>query len=128
MKGPNYSHSSINVVFDIRRFDTNMESGQASMSIVSPAFLAHQSCRGKVHRLHTDLSGAHDNSALRITIRVRGLIAFIALVVSANAIRVLFLRQKCPASFRVHDVEQTNRTCDRPMTRSNPDAMEPLGP
>ena len=40
----------INVVFDIRRFYTNMESGQAAMSIVSPAFLSHQSFRGKVHR------------------------------------------------------------------------------
>ena len=65
--GPNSSQSSMNVVFDIRRFDTNMASGQAPMSIVSPAFLAHQLFRGKVH---TDLSGAHDNRALRITIRV----------------------------------------------------------
>ena len=32
------------------------------------------------------------------------------------------LRQKCPASFRVH-VEQTNRTCDRPMTRSDTDDL-----
>ena len=67
MKGPNSSHSSINVVFDIRIFATNMESGQAPMSIVSPAFLAYDSFRGKVH---ADLSGAHDNSALRITTRV----------------------------------------------------------
>ena len=59
MKGPNSSHSSINGVFDIRRFDTNMESGQVPMSIVSPAFLAHQSFRGKVH---TDPSGVHDNN------------------------------------------------------------------
>ena len=65
--GPNSSQSSMNVVFDIRRFDTNMASGQAPMSIVSPAFLAHQLFRGKVH---TGLSGAHDNRALRITIRV----------------------------------------------------------
>ena len=40
------------------------------------------------------------------------------MAVSANAIRVSFLRQECPASYRAH-VEQTNRTCDRPMTRSN---------
>ena len=123
MKGPNYSHSSINVVFDIRRFDTNMESGQASMLIVSPAFLAHQSFRGKVHRLHTDLSGAYDNSALRITIRVNRF--HCAGCIGERDSRVVSAT-KCPASFRVHDVEQTNRSCDRPMTRSNPDAMEPL--
>ena len=41
--------------------------------------------------------------------------------VSANAIRLSFLRQECPASFRAH-VQQTNRTCDRPMLRSNTDA------
>ena len=83
------------------RFDTNMASGQAPMSIVSPAFLAHQSFRGKVH---TDLSGEHDNHSLSITVRIY---FFFTLVVSAHAIRVSFLRQKCPASFLV----QTNRTC-----------------
>ena len=34
MKGPNSSHSSINGVFDIRRFDTNMESGQVGEATV----------------------------------------------------------------------------------------------
>ena len=120
MKGHNYSHSSINVVFDIRRFDTNMESGRAPMSIVSPAFLAHQSFRGKVHRLHTDLSGAHDNSAPRITIMVNRFLCAGCIgerdssVVSATKMSGFFSR--------VHDVEETNRTCDRPMTRSNTDA------
>ena len=84
-----------------------MESGQAPMSIVSPAFLAHHSVRGKVY---TDLSGANDNSALRITIRVNRFL--VPWFVSANAICVWFLRQKCPASLRDHDVEQTNRTCE----------------
>ena len=121
MKGPNYSYSSINVVFDIRRFDTNMESGRVAMSIVSPAFLAHQSFRGKVHRLHdTDLSGAHDNSALRITIMVNRFLC--AGCIGERDSRVVSATKMSRFFSRVHDVEETNRTCERPMTRSNTDA------
>ena len=110
MRGPNYSHSSVNVVFDIRRFDTNMESGRALMSIVSPAFLAHQSFRGKVHRLHTDLSGAHDNSAPRITIMVNRLLC--AGCIAERDSRVVSATKMSRFFSRVHDVEEANRTCE----------------
>ena len=95
MYSSNSPQSNMNVGLAILRFDSNIVSGQASMSIASLAFLAHQSFQGKVH---TDRSGEHVNSALSIAQKV------IRLLCLCLCLRTRFACRFICMSFHLHVV------------------------